>query len=89
MSSDNNVQKSIVDWQHMVMQAEYKVLRQRAKVKAMKAALKNSPMDENLFRDYQHASAILKNLKQVAKHMFQDYDLHSAIFNHQIAHSIN
>jgi hypothetical protein len=61
--------QSIVDWQHMVIQAEYKVLRQRAKVKAIKAALKKSPMNEDSLRDYQNANVILKNLKHVAKSM--------------------
>lgn len=59
------------------MQAEFKVRRQRAKVKAIKAALHNSPMDENLLWDYQHANVVLKNLKQLAKTIYQDYDLHS------------
>lgn len=62
----------------MVMQAEYKVRRQRATIKTIKAALENSPMDENLLRDYQNANVVLKNLKQVAKTIYQDYDMHSA-----------
>ena len=62
----------------MVMQAEYKVRRQRATIKTIKAALENSPMDEHLLQKYQNANVVLKNLKQVAKTIYQDYDMHSA-----------